>query len=94
MIHVHLTLEESVLTELMLGKREETVTELMEQVFNSMSQAQATEQLNAEPYERSDERTNYRNGSRPRILATRVGSLILHVPEFRDGTFSTDLCER
>jgi transposase-like protein len=73
------------------GKREEAVTKLLEQVFNSVLQAQATEQLNAEPYERSDERTTYRNGSRTRMLATRVGSLVLHVPKFRDGTFSTDL---
>lgn len=91
MAHVHLTLEEDVLKELMLGKREEAVTKLLEQVFNSVLQAQATEQLNAEPYERSDERTTYRNGSRTRLLATRVGSLILHVPKFRDGTFSTEL---
>jgi transposase-like protein len=91
MAHVHLTLEEDVLKELMLGKREEAVTKLLEQVFNSVLQAQATEQLNAEPYERSDERTTYRNGSRTRMLATRVGSLVLHVPKFRDGTFSTDL---
>lgn len=67
------------------------MTRLLEQVFNSVLQAQATEQLNAEPYERSDERTTYRNGSRTRMLATRVGSLVLHVPKFRDGTFSTDL---
>src|SRR5450756_2485241 len=91
MAQVHLTLEDDVLKELMLGKREEAVTKLLEQVFNSVLQAQATEQLNAEPYERSDERTTYRNGSRTRMLATWVGSLILHVPKFRDGTFSTDL---
>ena len=91
MAQVHLTLEDDVLKELMLGKREEAVTKLLEQVFNSILQAQATEQLNAEPYERSDERTTYRNGSRTRMLATRVGSLILHVPKFRDGTLRAGL---
>jgi len=91
MTQVHLTLEDDVLKELMLGKREEAVTKLLEQVFNSVLQAQATEQLNAEPYERSDERTTYRNGSRTRMLATRVGSLILHVPKFRDGTLRAGL---
>ena len=77
--------------ELMLGKREEAVTELLEQVFNSVLEVQATEQLNAEPYERSDERTTYRNGSRARMLATGAGSLVVHVPKFRDGTFSMEL---
>ena len=97
------TLEEDVLKKLMLGKhpshctnmlgekREEAVTTLLEQVFNSVLQAQATEQLNAEPYERSDEQTTYRNGSRTRMLATRMGPLILHVPTFRDGTLRADL---
>jgi len=91
MAHVHLTLEDDVVKELMLGKREEAVTKLLEQVFNSVLQAQATEQLNAEPYERSDERTTYRNGSRTRMLATRVGSFVLHVPKFRDGTLGAEL---
>jgi putative transposase len=86
-----LTLEDDVLKEVMLGKHEEAVTKLLEQVFNSVLQAQATEQLNAEPYERSDERTMYRNGSRTRMLATWVGSLVLHVPKFRDGTLRADL---
>ncbi|WP_320409438.1 transposase [Candidatus Cryosericum hinesii] len=66
---IHSTLEDDVLKELMLGKREEAVTKVLEQVFNSVLQAQATEQLNAEPYERSDERTMYWNGSRTRTLA-------------------------
>jgi len=54
----------------MLGKREEAVTKLLEQVFDSVLQAQATKQLNAGPYERSDERTTYRNGSWTWTLAT------------------------
>jgi len=91
MTQVYFTLEDDVLKELMLGKREEAVTKLLEQVSNSVLQAQATEQLNAEPYERSDERTTYRNGSRTRMLATRARSLILHVPKFRDGTLRAGL---
>jgi putative transposase len=93
MAQVHLTLDDEILKDLMLGNREGALAKLLEQVFNSVLQAQASEQLNAEPYERSDERTSYRNGYRTRSLTTRVGSLILHVPKFRDGTFSTDLFE-
>jgi putative transposase len=91
MAQVRFTLEEDVLKELMLGRREEAVTKLLEQVFNSVLRAQATEQLNAEPYERSDERTTCRNDSRTRMLARRMGSLILHVPKFRDGTLRAAL---
>jgi len=91
MAQVHLTLTDEILKELMLGNRENGVAKLLEKVFDSVLQAQASEQLNAEPYERTDGRTSYRNGTRERTLTTRVGTLILHVPKFRDGTFSTEL---
>ena len=49
MTHGDLPLEEDVLKELMLGKREEAVTKLLEQILNSVLQTQATEQRSAEP---------------------------------------------
>jgi len=91
MAQVHLTLTDDILKELMLGNRESGVAKLLEKVFDAVLQGQASEQLKAEPYERCDRRTSYRNGYRERTLATRVGTLTLHVPKFRDGTFSTDL---
>ena len=91
MAQVHLTLEDEILKDLMLGNRENGVAKLLEKVFDAVLRGQASEQLNAEPYERSDGRVSYRNGYRERTLTTRVGTLILHVPKFRDGTFSTDL---
>lgn len=91
MAQVHITLTDEILKELMLGNRESGVAKLLERVFDSVLQAQASEQLNAEPYERTGDRTSYRNGTRERTLTTRVGTLILHVPKFRDGTFSTEL---
>ncbi len=56
--------------------------------------AQSTEQLGAEPYERTEERTAYRNGSRDRNITTRVGTLTLKVPKHRDGQFSTEFYSR
>lgn len=94
MTQIHLTLNDDILKELLLGNRENGVAKLLEKVFEAVLQAQASEQLNADPYERNDERTSYRNGYRTRSLTTRVGTLILHVPKFRDGNFSTELFER
>lgn len=91
MAQVHLTLEDEILKDLMLENRENGVAKLLEKVFDAVLRGQASEQLNAEPYERSDGRVSYRNGYRERTLTTRVGTLILHVPKFRDGNFSTDL---
>ena len=67
---------------------------LLESVLNQVLEAQATEQLGAEPYQRTEERTGYRNGSRRRPLVTRVGSITLEVPQFRKGKLDTDLFER
>jgi putative transposase len=57
-------------------------------------EAEMTEYVGAEPYERTDERRTYRNGYRPRQLTTRVGTLTLRVPQSRDGSFSTELFRR
>ena len=59
-----------------------------------MLQAQATEQLNAEPYERTENRQGYRNGTYPNQLTTRVGTITLRVPRHRTGKFSTELFAR
>jgi putative transposase len=67
---------------------------LLEQVLNQVLEAQVSEQLGAERYERTEERQGYRNGVRPRKLTTRVGRLTLRVPQVRDGQFSPELFAR
>jgi transposase-like protein len=67
---------------------------LVETVLNQVLEAQVTEQVGAKPYERSASRKAYRNGVRPRTLTTRIGPLVLHVPQLRDGSFSTALFAR
>jgi putative transposase len=67
---------------------------LIETVLNQVLEAQVTEQIGAHPYERSAGRKAYRNGSRLRTLTTRVGPLELHVPQVREGSFSTTLFSR
>lgn len=67
---------------------------LLQHVLNQILQMQASEQLQAEPYERSEDRTDHRNGSYTRSLTTRVGTLKLHVPRLRNGQFSTELFSR
>ena len=52
MTHINITLEEETLKGLFLGNREESVAILLEQVINAVLNKQASEQLNAQPYER------------------------------------------
>jgi putative transposase len=72
----------------------EQVARVLETVVNQVLEAQAAEHLQAEPDERTEERRGYRNGSKPRQLTTRVGTLNLRVPQGRDGSFSSALFER
>ena len=67
---------------------------LVEVVVNQVLDAQMSEHLSASPYERSSKRKGYRNGYRPRQLYTRIGKLVLRVPQSRDGEFSTELFSR
>jgi putative transposase len=67
---------------------------MLEQVLNQVLEAQVAEHVQAEPYERTQERRGYRNGYKPRQLTTRVGTLALRVPQVRDGSFSPELFER
>jgi putative transposase len=64
---------------------------IVERMVQAVLDAEMTAHLHAEPYERSVERKGYRNGYKPRQLNTRVGTLTLHMPQDRDGTFSTQL---
>ncbi|MCR4573815.1 MAG: IS256 family transposase, partial [Lentisphaeria bacterium] len=57
--------------------------------LNKILQAESSEQLKAAPYERSEERTDSRNGTRERELNTRIGRIVLRVPRHRNVPFRT-----
>lgn len=86
------TLDSETLQRLFTGDGQ--VGRLVEAVLNQVLNAQVTEQLQAAPYERSEQRHGYRNGYKPRHLTTRVGALTLLVPQVREGQFSTELFAR
>ena len=68
--------------------------DLVERTVQALLDEEMTAHLGAGRYERSGERRGYRNGTKPRTLTTRVGTLDLLVPQDRDGTFSTELFSR
>lgn len=93
MTQYQLTLDPTVLQRLFTSG-DGQLAHLLEAVLNQVLEAQVTEQLQAERYERTDERQGYRNGYKPRQLTTRVGRLTLRVPQARDGSFSPELFAR
>jgi transposase-like protein len=74
--------------------RDDAFSKLLETILNQVLLAQSAEQLGAGPYERTEDRTAYRNGFRERGLTTRVGTITLNVPRHRNGEFSTTMFER
>jgi putative transposase len=95
MAQYQITLDSKLLQQLFLGNSQDSgMAALLESVLNQVLQAQATEQLAAEPYERTEDRRGYRNGTYPHQLTTRVGTITLRVPRIRNGQFSTELFSR
>ena len=93
MADINVTLNPDLLPNL-LSDDGEGMKKLVESVLNQVLEAQMAEHLGADRHERSSDRTGYRNGYRERQLTTRVGTLILRVPQTRDGSFSTELFRR
>jgi putative transposase len=54
-------------------------------LLNEAMRQERSAVLQAQPYERSDERLGHANGFKPKSLATRVGQIDLCVPQVRDG---------
>jgi len=61
----------------------EGLKRLLESLLESTMEAEVSEHVGAAGYERSESRRGYRNGTKPRTLATRVGELELSVPQVR-----------
>ena len=93
MAQLHFTLDSDFFVGLFSETKDEAFGKLMEALLNQVLQAESTEQLGASNYERSQERSDYRNGVRTRTLTTRIGKIELQVPRHRNVPFKTSLFE-
>jgi putative transposase len=86
-----MTLPQSALSELLEAIRAGGGVDLAREAYRLVAQElielEATGFVGAARYERTDERTTHRNGSRPRLLSTKAGDVELHVPKLREGSF-------
>ena len=80
MAQFNITLNQEEILQLLSNNSNDAFRKLLEASLNALLKAESTEQLKAEPYERSEERTDSRNGFRDRNLNTRIGTITLHVP--------------
>jgi hypothetical protein len=70
------------------------VRQAAETVYQALIEAELTDTIGAARHERSDTRTNLRNGHRTRVLSTTAGDLELRIPKLRTGSFFPSLLER
>ena len=84
MAQINLTLSEKEVLQVLTGDRDEAIKFLLERILNEVMKAESEEQLGAARHERTDERQDYRNGTRERELNTRIGKLTLQVPRHRN----------
>ena len=80
MAQLNITLDQYEILQLLANDRDSVFAKLLQESINCILRAESTEQLKAEPYERSEERTGSRNGFRDRPLTTRIGQITLKVP--------------
>jgi putative transposase len=76
------------------GDSLDLIRDSVEMVLQALIDAEATAFIGAEPHERTDTRTNQRNGTRPRLLATKAGDVSLAIPKLRRGSFFPSILDR
>lgn len=89
MAQLNITLNRDEILMLLSKDHDKAFRTLLQNCLNELLQVESSEQLKAEPYERSEDRTDSRNGTRERTLNTRVGSIVLTVPRHRNVPFKS-----
>lgn len=93
MAQINITLSQDEVKQVLMGNREESLKFMLEKILNEIMKAESEEQLGAAKHERTEDRQDYRNGTRERNLTTRIGTLTLEVPRHRNEPFHTMVFE-
>ena len=82
------------LTSVQNGDEVDLVRESVRIVLQELIDAEAIAVIGADRYERTPERTNERNGTRPREVMTKGGTVEVQIPKLRTGSFFPSVLER
>ncbi|MFA5932441.1 MAG: IS256 family transposase [Candidatus Paceibacterota bacterium] len=63
-------------------------------IINEAMRIERSKHLNADPYERSNQRNDYANGFKDKTLKTRIGEIELKVPQVRNCNFYPSFLEK
>ncbi|MBQ9698661.1 MAG: IS256 family transposase [Acidaminococcaceae bacterium] len=76
------------------GELKNLVRNSVEKTLNELLNQEADRLVNAQRYERNDDRKGYRSGHYERNFTTTSGNVTLHVPKLKGLTFETAIIER
>lgn len=72
----------------------EAIPELMRVLINNAMQVEKSKYLQAEQYERTEERKGHANEFKPKTVKTRMGEITFAVPQVREGGFYPTALEK
>ena len=87
------TLLEQVI-QMLAANKENKFSRVIETVVNEAMKLERTQALQAEPYERTDERTGYANGFKDKTLSLATGKVLLKIPQVRGLEFYPSCIEK
>ena len=87
------TLDVAELKSVLVGQKE-FLQPVVREAVQTILELEMEESLQAGRHERTDQRLGYRSGYYRRRLITRVGTIVLRVPQDRAGHFSTQVFEQ
>ncbi len=70
------------------------IPDLFRVLLNSAMQAERSKYLQANKYERTEERTGHANGYKPKTVKTRLGEITFAIPQVREGGFYPSALEK
>ena len=73
---------------------EDLLRSMVQRLVQQTIQAEFDQFMGAAPFERGPGRRGWRNGYKPRTFKTRVGKLVLRIPQDREGRFQPSIFER
>ena len=68
--------------------------ELIRIVINAAMQAERQQYLKAAPYQHTPDRRGHSNGYKPKNVRTRLGEILLDIPQVREGGFYPEALEK
>jgi len=72
----------------------EAVPEMMRVLINQAMQVERSKYLQADEYERTEDRKGHANGYKPKTVRTRMGEITFAVPQVREGGFYPSALEK